>query len=102
MAERSADRAASISSSHSEAEVFDEQEKNGTSSLSNGNHIPLKNPDELEVGDDVERAELLPQDSEKPQVATPDNSTRTAVIWMVVNTLATIGIVGVVSLWMWD
>ncbi|PVH86519.1 TPT-domain-containing protein [Cadophora sp. DSE1049] len=56
----------------------------------------LKTPDEMDIGDDIERAELLSEhdEGEKPAPAPkPDTSTRTAVIWMVVNTLATIGIV---------
>lgn len=95
MAERSTERPASIGSSHTEAEAFDDHEKSGTGSSSDGSYVKLKTPEEMEIGDDVERAELLPQDQEKPlpQPTAPDNSTRTAVIWMVVNTLATIGIV---------
>jgi len=90
MAEKSEDRPASISSSVTEAEGFDDNEKN---SSSEGSYVKLKAPDEMDIGDDVERAGLLPQEEqEKPQPA-PDNSTRTAAIWMVVNTLATIGIV---------
>lgn len=88
MTERSAERAPSVSSSVTEAEVFDE--KHGSATSTEGR----KTPDEMEMGDDVERAELLPEEHEKPaQTSTPDNSMRSAVIWMVVNTLATIGIV---------
>jgi hypothetical protein len=64
----------------------------------------LKSPGELELElelhsqADVERAGLLPQDElaaehEKKAEPTPDHGMRAAVIWMVVNTLATIGIV---------
>lgn len=87
MAERLVERAPSISSSVTEAEAYDDHEK-GSPLLSE-----LKTPDELEVGDDVERAELLPQENEKAQPPKPDTSMRSAGIWMVVNTLATIGIV---------
>ncbi|KAK0127129.1 hypothetical protein ONS96_006686 [Cadophora gregata f. sp. sojae] len=83
-----ADRIASASSSVTAAESYDDNEK-----MSEGR---LKTPDEMDIGDDVERAELLSEhdDQEKPTPAPkPDTSTRTAVIWMVVNTLATIGIV---------
>jgi solute carrier family 35 protein E3 len=97
MGERSTDRAPSISSSITEAEAFDDNEKAGTVSSTDGGFTTLKSPEEMEIGDDVERAGLLPaeqQEREKPQPVVQDNSTRTAIIWMVVNTLATIGIVG--------
>jgi solute carrier family 35 protein E3 len=90
MAERAADREPSISSSVTEAETFDDNEKHGTE----GSFVKVKTPEEVEHGDDVERAELLREDHEKPAAPPkPDNSTRSAIIWMVVNTLATIGIV---------
>lgn len=95
MAERSTDRAPSVSSSVTEAEAFDDNEKGTTPSSSNGSYVILKTPDELEIGDDVERAGLLPGDQEKPAQPQLDNSAQSAVIWMVVNTLATIGIVSV-------
>ncbi|KAG4431629.1 hypothetical protein IFR05_012892 [Cadophora sp. M221] len=83
------DRIASASSSVTAAEPYDDNEK-----MSEGR---LKTPDEMDIGDDIERAELLSEHDdgdEKPAPAPkPDTSTRTAVIWMVVNTLATIGIV---------
>ncbi len=82
MTERPAERAPSVSSSSTEAEAFDE--KHGSATSTEGR----KTPDEMEIGDDVERAELLPEEHEKPaQTSTPDNSMRSAVIWMVVNTL---------------
>jgi solute carrier family 35 protein E3 len=90
-AERSTDRAPSVSSSITEAEAFDD-EKDGANSLSDG-FIKLKSPDEIEAGNDVERAELLPAEHEKAPEPKPDNSTKVAAAWMVVNTLATIGIV---------
>ena len=96
MAERLTDRAPSISSSVTEAETPDESEKAGSWSTTDGGFTKLKSPEEMEIGDDVERAGLLPaeeQEQEKPQTPAQDNGTRTAVIWMVVNTLATIGIV---------
>lgn len=84
------DRIGSPSSSLTAAEPYDDNEK-----MSEGR---LKTPDEMDLGgDDIERAELLSEHDdgdEKPAPAPkPDTSTRTAVIWMVVNTLATIGIV---------
>lgn len=93
MTERATDREPSISSSVTEAEAFDENEK--SSSSTDGGFVNLKSPEEMEIGDDVERAELLPGDHEKPPPAKqPETSMRSSVIWMVVNTLATIGIVG--------
>lgn len=92
MAERATDREPSISSSVTEAEIFDDNEKNGSST--DGGFVNLKSPEEMEIGDDVERAELLPAgEHEKPPVKEPDTSMRSSIIWMVVNTLATIGIV---------
>jgi solute carrier family 35 protein E3 len=101
MAERSTDRAPSVSSSHTEHD--DHNEKNGSVAPSEDSFVKLTPPEELEMDDDVERAEgtgLLPQvDQEKPQPA-PD-TTKSSFIWMVVNTLATIGIVGPsYSLWL--
>ncbi|KAE8444405.1 hypothetical protein EG329_000605 [Mollisiaceae sp. DMI_Dod_QoI] len=92
MAERPTDREPSISSSVTEAEAFDDNEKSGSST--EGGFVKLKSPEEMEIGDDVERAELLPEEHEKPpQPKQPETSMRSAIIWMVVNTLATIGIV---------
>lgn len=101
MAERSEERT-SISSSLTEADTLD-NEKNGSTTSPAESFIKLKAPEELEIADDVERAELLPHheeleiEEEKAQ-PTPETSTRTAVLWMVVNTLATIGIVRHASL----
>jgi hypothetical protein len=83
------DRAPSVSSST--AEGYDEKKNS-----SDGSFVQLKAGEGSEAGDDVERAELLPEDHEQEKQAAPvteDNSTRTAIVWMVVNTLATIGIV---------
>ena len=88
MAERPTDLAASVSSSVTEAEVYDDNEKQATDAS-----FVQVTPRDVESGDDVERAELLPAEQEKAAPAKPDHSTRTAVIWMAVNTLATIGIV---------
>jgi solute carrier family 35 protein E3 len=92
MAEHHPERPSSISSSVTEAEAYD-SEKNAPRSSAEASFTNLKTPDELEIGDDVEREELLPAEHEKPAQPQPDNSMRSAVIWMVVNTLATIGIV---------
>ncbi|EPE36188.1 Multidrug resistance efflux transporter EmrE [Glarea lozoyensis ATCC 20868] len=83
------DRTPSVSSSITEGP---DEKKNS----SDGSFVKLKAGERSEAGDDVERAELLPEDHEEEKPAAPtskDNSTRTAIIWMVVNTLATIGIV---------
>lgn len=95
MAERSTDRVPSISSSITEADAFDENEKAGSLSSTDGSFTKLKSPEDMEIGDDVERVGLLPAEQleEKTQPVVKDNSMRTAGIWMVVNTLATIGIV---------
>lgn len=90
MADRSADRVASSSSSVTDAEHFDENEKIASS---NASFVKVKAEDDVEAGDDVERAELLPEEHVAKPAPVKDNSTRTAIIWMVVNTLATIGIV---------
>lgn len=99
-AESSEERPPSIisSSSPTEADTLDDNEKHGTPSSSEADFVKLRSPDELDIGDDVERAELLPQQDEEKSPSSPDNSTRTAIIWMVVNTLATIGIVGPIYL----
>ncbi|RKF72450.1 Solute carrier family 35 member E3 [Golovinomyces cichoracearum] len=55
---------------------------------------PTTIPDEIDTGDDIERAGLLPNTiEEKPASSKSENSTRLAIVWMIVNTLATIGIV---------
>ena len=95
MAERSTDRTPSTSSSVTEAEPYDENEKHGTSSETDESFTKLKSPEDLELGDedDIEREGLLPAAQEKPTQPTPEGSVRSAFVWMVVNTLATIGIV---------
>jgi solute carrier family 35 protein E3 len=79
------DRAPSVSSSITEGP---DEKKNS----SDGSFVKLKAGEGSEAGDDVERAE--DHEEEKPAAPTAKhNSTRTAILWMVVNTLATIGIV---------
>lgn len=91
MADRLGDRTASVASSVTEAE---ENEK-GSPILSpqDSSYVKLKTPEELENSNDIERQELLPPPV--PPKDQPGNKTsvRVAIIWMVVNTLATIGIV---------
>ncbi|PSS10713.1 hypothetical protein M430DRAFT_69172 [Amorphotheca resinae ATCC 22711] len=91
MAERSTSSSPSIISSPSTpgVESFDENEK--LTAAEGG--VVTKSPEEFELDDDVERTGMLPPpDFEKPRPA-PNNGTSTALIWMAVNTLATIGIV---------
>ena len=91
--ERSTERAPSVSSSITETDAYDDDEKNGAPRSTHGNFIKLKTPDEIEAGDDIERAALLPGEHEKAPEPKLDNSTKVAAAWMIVNTLATIGIV---------
>ncbi len=93
MADRPADRSASVSSSITEAEAYDENEK--SHSPTDSSYVHMKTPEEMEIGDE-ERAELIPAAMHVVQekATEPERATvRSAVIWMVVNTLATIGIV---------
>jgi solute carrier family 35 protein E3 len=89
MNDRLGDRTVSVSSSVTEAEGYDESEKKGSH---DGSFVKVKSPEEMEMGSDIERAELLPP-VQAEKVADPASSNKAAVIWMVVNTLATIGIV---------
>lgn len=93
MAERSTDRSPSISSASTEAERFDDKTEKRALMSSQDEDYKLKTPEELEdMEEDIERAELLaPPPEEKAKAA--ESSIRSSVIWMVVNTLATIGIV---------
>jgi hypothetical protein len=89
MADRAGDRALSPSSSLTEADNFDDEKgANGSSS-----YVKVKAPEEMEMGTDIERAELLQPVDQQKSAEPEKSSVRTAVIWMVVNTLATIGIV---------
>lgn len=53
----------------------------------------MRRSTDMEFGKDEEQDTLLPMDSNKP-TEPPKASVRTAVTWMVINTLATVGIVG--------
>lgn len=85
MAERSA-------SASTEDRFDDKTEKRALMDAQDGDYN-LRTPEELEhMEEDIERADLLaPPPEDKPKA--PESSVRSAVIWMVVNTLATIGIV---------
>jgi solute carrier family 35, member E3 len=94
MADRPSDRSVSVSSSITEAEAYDENEKNH-SSTTDSSYVHMKMPEEMEIRDE-ERAELIPATMNVVQekATEPEKATvRSAVIWMVINTLATIGIV---------
>jgi len=86
------ERQPSISSSVTEADGLFDEEKNHKSS-SEGSFVNMKTPEEMEIVDDEERGELLPQPEQEKSEPAPESSMRTAAIWMIVNTLATIGIV---------
>lgn len=93
MADRINDRDASIGSASTEAEPYDENEKDQP--MGDSSYIHLKTPEEMEIVDE-ESAELLPAAAHVAQQTATDSekaSVRTAAIWMIVNTLATIGIV---------
>lgn len=93
MADRINDRDASIGSASTEAEPYDENEK--YQPTSDSSYVHLKTPDEMEIADE-ESAELLPAAKHIAQQTATDSekaSVRTAAIWMIINTLATIGIV---------
>jgi solute carrier family 35 protein E3 len=94
MADRPGDRSVSVSSSITEAEAYDENEKNH-SPTTDSSYVHMKTPEEMEIGDE-ERAELIPAAVHVVQekATDPEKATvRSAAIWMVINTLATIGIV---------
>lgn len=80
-----------MSKSTSQRGSFDDMEKRQS------DDFKVKGKDDIEMGSEVERAELLgnataPVAQEKqPEAA--GSSARAAIVWMVVNTLATIGIV---------
>lgn len=94
MADRPGDHSISVSSSITEGDGYDENEKNH-SPTTESSYVHMKTPEEMEIGDE-ERAELIPAVAHVAQekASEPEKATvRSAVIWMVVNTLATIGIV---------
>jgi solute carrier family 35 protein E3 len=88
-----ADRAGrgSFGSSSTEAGTVHDDEKGRSS---DDGSYPLKAPEEMEIADE-EAAELLPAEVRAAEKSGEPEKTsaRVAVIWMVVNTLATIGIV---------
>lgn len=92
------ERAGSIASSHTETGGYDEHEK--MAPLRDDESLAaLKSPTSVYHDSDHEREgegedeELLPQVQEKPEPA--KGSMASSIVWMVVNTLATIGIVSI-------
>ncbi|RQM06476.1 hypothetical protein DH86_00002330, partial [Scytalidium sp. 3C] len=88
-----ATRAPPASSSSTDNESYDANEKRGDLSSSESSVERLQTPEELEIEDENASAGLLTgeQQAEKPKPQ--EQSIRTSFIWMLVNTLATIGIV---------
>jgi solute carrier family 35, member E3 len=81
------DRSGSFASSHTETGTLEEREKLVKFDMADDEVDRLKSKD-VEAGEKGD--ELLPKVNEKVE---PEKGLGTAVIWMVVNTLATIGIV---------
>lgn len=82
------ERRVSEASSHTEnGGTYEENEKLASIQKDEESHPR----EEMEIAEDREDAAMLPQETEKPEPA--KSSTRNAIIWMVINTLATIGIV---------
>lgn len=90
-------RASSVSSSVTEAEAYHDPEKNALRDSEDGGYA-LKTPEELEQDRDEERDGLLDDEGKPAEPKKQESTTRSSFIWMVVNTLATIGIVGLAEL----
>jgi solute carrier family 35 protein E3 len=89
MTDRSGDRSASISSSSTQAESYDDTlEKSLHHDVT---YVKARRSDDFELGKEVETEDLLPVEHEKVQEA--PSTVRSSILWMIVNTLATIGIV---------
>lgn len=86
------DRPPSVSSSSAETATHEDNEKLARLDPSGPGLEELKGPEDMDVGDGHEHDGLLPPQDEKPEP--PKSTFTTALIWMVVNTLATVGIVG--------
>lgn len=84
-----ADRAVSIGSSSAEADFNDDNDKMSSNESS---FVKIRSAEDMEAGSEIERQELLPMVEEKTAQAAASEY-RQAIIWMIVNTLATIGIV---------
>lgn len=86
-----AERAGSFSSSSADTATHEENEKLARLDQSEDGMEKLRSPDDLEIGDEREDDDLLPREPEKQEP--PKSTFRSSLIWMIVNTLATIGIV---------
>lgn len=89
------ERAGSIASSHTETGGYDEHNEKMAPLRDDESLTNLKSPTSVYHDDDHEREdeELLPQTEEKAEQ--PKGSMASSIVWMVVNTLATIGIVSI-------
>lgn len=90
------ERAGSVASSHTETGGYDEHNEKMAPLRDDESLTNLKSPtsvyhDSDEQEREGEDEELLPQQQEKPEP--PKGSMASSIVWMVVNTLATIGIV---------
>ncbi|KAB5558206.1 solute carrier family 35 member E3 [Coniochaeta sp. 2T2.1] len=85
-----AERAGSVSSSSAETATHPDNEKLARLDHSEDG-IELEKQGDLEVAGEREDDGLLPQETEKPEP--PKSTLKSSFIWMIVNTLATIGIV---------
>ena len=87
----SKERAGSFSSSSGDTATHEDDEKLNRIDQTEEGVESLKKPEEMEIEEENgEDAGLLPGESTKPE---PKSSFTSSLIWMVVNTLATIGIV---------
>jgi solute carrier family 35, member E3 len=86
------ERANSFSSSSAETATHEENEKLARlDHTEEGNFEKLKTPEELEIEEEGEDDGLLPKEPEKEEP--PKSTFASSLTWMVINTLATIGIV---------
>lgn len=83
-----------MSKSTSQRASFEDSEKRNSD---DGSFVKLKGKDDIEMGSEVERAELLGNATtaaaQEKQPEATGSSAKAAIVWMIVNTLATIGIV---------
>lgn len=89
------ERAGSVASSHTETGGYDENNEKMAGLRDDESLTALKSPTSVYHDSDNEREdeELLPQPQEKPEP--PKGSMASSIVWMVVNTFATIGIVSI-------
>ncbi len=91
MASHTEERAGSFSSSSAETATHEDNEKLARLDHTGDGLETLTKPEELEIGEEGEDDGLLPK--EPVQEEPPKSGFTSALMWMVVNTLATIGIV---------